>query len=144
RRCPSWRTRRRRRASRSCGGGTSWPWGPMRTRDWGESWADFCSGWERVRWPARGATLAAVGEGVFSVVPLGNPSERRAGDLLRLGLACEALQQAAGDRPFPLGSRVVAKLLGIHYTTGADLVRILVRAGELVLAVPADRKALRG
>src|SRR5262249_28083010 len=62
---------------------------PMRTKGWEESWADFREGWARVRWPARGATLAEVRAFVAERVRPASTAGRREADLLRLGLGAE-------------------------------------------------------
>jgi hypothetical protein len=101
----------------------------IRTKDFGESWKDFVVAWERVRSGGDGAILAGVGPWVRS----------QTDDLLmRLELACEAIQVRAGNQPFYLACRTAAGLIGASKTHAARLLAHLVAADVLLIEQGGD------
>jgi hypothetical protein len=108
----------------------------IRTKDFRESWIDFVVAWQRVRSPGEGAILTGVGEWVRAQTD--DP-------LMRLELACEAIQSRQGDQTFFLGCRTAAGLIGTSKSHAAKLLAQLVEARVLRVEKPSDnpqRKAV--
>jgi hypothetical protein len=112
----------------------------VRTKDWEESRRDFTVAWQHAK---RTCGLERLSAWVFGIIPLGNPANRWEGDIFRLELACDELQQMAGFRPFPLSCRVVAGLLGVSHTAGAKLLNHFVEARILRRETAGTYKGLR-
>ena len=94
----------------------------IRTKDFGESWADFALAWERIKRPA-GCSFRAAAEAVDSeIVDIAN---RYDGHLCRLMALCWHLQGQWPDRPFPLGCRTAADYLGVSRVHAWRLLRAL-------------------
>ncbi|MGH8148223.1 MAG: DNA-primase RepB domain-containing protein [Rhodanobacteraceae bacterium] len=95
------------------------------TADFAESWGDFMRGWHKVRFP-EGAMLAGLLRDLDAdPVPDGLPADYDA-RLLRLVRVCRRLQRHAGDEPFFLSARTAGDLLGVHFTSAANMLYALV------------------
>jgi hypothetical protein len=116
----------------------------IRTKAWGETWADFRTAWVRVRHPDDAGLRSGLRAWLLEVVPPGNPADDAEGHLLRLELACECLQSRGPGRPFPLAARYVEGLLGVSKSTAHRLIVRLVAAGVLAPEAPGDLRRRRG
>jgi hypothetical protein len=101
----------------------------IRTKDFAESWRDFAVAWQRVRSAGDGEVLVGVREWVCRLTD--DP-------LLRLELACEAIQARQDGKPFYLACRTAADLIGAKKSTAAKLLTRLVEAGILHVEQASD------
>lgn len=89
----------------------------IRTEPFEETWIDFIRAWPRVKFPAgsepMGEIVKRAKQGTKSMVEQRYESE---GVRLLIRL-CRELQQEAGNRPFYLSCRTVARLLNVTVTT---------------------------
>lgn len=112
------------------------------TKDFAASWAEFLSGWPRVKWAKDGTMNAIMNEIDFtaqmpeSVVMLGYGDAAH-----RLIRICKALQDNWGDEPFMLSARKAGEYGKVHYTDASKILRALVidRVLELVSKGAGDR-----
>ena len=89
------------------------------------SFADFCDGWDRVRYPGQSGPIGQVFERARSQ-PLPPEAMQFPCQTPRLLVAlCCKLQREAGDEPFWLDERTVAGLLGVNQTTANHWFRVL-------------------
>ena len=113
----------------------------IRTKDFGESWADFVIAWERVKRPV-GESFAAAAAAAESLV-LPGIAAGYDGHLYRLARLCAALQAQAGDRSFFLGVRETAGYLGIDKGPAWRLLKALQFDGLLKLVTRGSKSAER-
>ena len=105
----------------------------IRTKPFDETWADFITAWERVKRPAGASLRAAVQAADAAPAPEAAAIYDTA-PLRRLTALCAKLAAQWGDRPFPLGCRTAAGILGITPSAAHRLLatlqfdRIIVRA----------------
>jgi hypothetical protein len=98
----------------------------IRTKSFDVTWTEFLDGWQRVKHPV-GATIHAI-----AAEANGEGSDRLA-DLCRL------LQERAGDRPFYLGCRPAAEVLGVSHMTASRWMKALMAEQVIRLVTPGDR-----
>ncbi len=109
------------------------------TKDFATSWLEFCTAWDRVRYPAGTSPVdeawqAALGaEFPPEVADWGNA------EIGRLAALCWQLQIRQGDQPFYLDSRTAGRLLGVEHTVAWRWLRGLVSAGVLELVRSGGR-----
>jgi hypothetical protein len=112
----------------------------IRTKCFEESWKDFEFAWLNVR--AAPISLASVMERAVAIptpeLALDFKDERMR-SLVRI---CASLQEHWGDRPFFLGAREAAKLLGVDKTTAWRWVQGIEKRG-ILLRVATGRQATR-
>lgn len=115
----------------------------IRTKPFEETWAEFCYGWDNVKYPA-GIVFSEVMENL-PMLPknmdgVGEFGEK--GD--RLLQACLGLSQLNKDGVFFLSCRKAGELLGCSHTEAAKLLRVLVRRNVLEIVRPGtNREATR-
>ncbi len=103
----------------------------IRTKEFEDTWEDFCSGWERINHP-KGA--AAIIDAIAYCVQNwfnANDFDQREGYLLRLELACERLSEIHDGRPFHLSTRIAGHLIGKSHRCANYVIKTLVAAGTL-------------
>jgi hypothetical protein len=101
------------------------------TKEWSESWSDFCRSWDSVLVPhGQGVVFQAFAESAGeSNPPFAEqfPSSR-VQHLIRL---CVNLQRRAGNAPFYLSLRMVMELFGVKIGTASAWLRALIDAHVL-------------
>lgn len=98
----------------------------IRTQALEVTWADFIEGWGKVRHPV-GATIHAIA------------SEATGEGIDRLADLCRLLQVRSGDKPFYLGCRPAAEVLGVSHVTASKWIKRLMVGGVIRLVTPGDR-----
>jgi hypothetical protein len=111
------------------------------TKPFFDTWADFATGWERVRVPAGEKLLARMFE-LARNEPVPSDLLEDAPDQCRLLVALvRVMQRESGDHPFFLSCRSVAPLLGVDFSSVARFLRFLVAVGILELVRQGDMKS---
>ena len=108
-------------------------------KDFGTSWLEFCTAWDRVRYPAG---TSPVDEAWQAALTAGVPPEVANwgnAEIGRLAALCWQLQIRQGDQPFYLDSRPAGQLLGVEHTVAWRWLRGLVSAGVLELVQSGGR-----
>lgn len=80
-------------------------------RSFDENWSDFLEGWERVRWPKGKEPILAIMRDALEGPDPPEAEQFDDPDVIKLLKICFALQQAAGDGPFFLASRLAATVM---------------------------------
>src|SRR5262249_13805638 len=96
------------------------------TKSFLETWADFATAWQNVKFPAGKEPIRMIYE-TAQKQPL--PFITQQYDVIevrRLIVLCRALQDAAGDEPFFLTCRTAGELLGISHMLANKWLRLLV------------------
>ncbi|QDU41719.1 hypothetical protein Mal52_01720 [Symmachiella dynata] len=109
------------------------------TKDFSTSWLEFCSAWDRVRYPAG---TSPVDEAWQAALSADFPPELADCDNAKIGrLAglCWQLQIRQGEQPFFLDSRTAGQLLDVEHTVAWRWLRGLVSAGVLELVRSGGR-----
>ena len=115
------------------------------TKDFSESWAEFLTGWDKVKSP-HGHELQRILSGIDHGAPLPSGIAAlgygvRAMHLVRV---CMALQVHHGTEPFFIGARTAGEVIGIRHEEAALMLRAMVLDGVLTLVSKgAGRKASR-
>lgn len=99
----------------------------IRTKDYRESWKDFCYAWREVRFPVGMLLQAAADRADESSVPEHVVEDHHR----RLAAICRELQLMHGDQPFFLDCRNAGLLLEVSYRTALRMLNALSRAGVL-------------
>jgi hypothetical protein len=102
----------------------------IRTKDFGESWADFCVACERVKRPA-GQSFTRAAANAQRIVPRIADERGYDGHLRRLTALCWQLQRQWGERPFPLGCKIAGDFLGLSTVHAWRLLNALAFDGIL-------------
>ena len=103
------------------------------TKDFATSWLEFCTAWDRVRYPAG---TSPVDEAWQAALGAEFPPEVADWDNAKIGrLAglCWQLQIRQGEQPFFLDSRTAGRLLDVDHTVTWRWLQGLVSAGVLEL-----------
>ncbi len=104
------------------------------TKDFATSWAEFLSGWDKVRAP-HGAIMDSIVQGIDHTAPLPPAIAQlgygTAGN--RLVRVCQALQAHHGTDPFFISARQAGEVLGVHFTDASKMLSALVADGVLTL-----------
>lgn len=109
------------------------------TKDFATSWLEFCTAWDRVRYPAGTSPIDEAWQAALDadipteVAKWGNV------EIGRLAALCRQLQIRQGDQPFYLDSRTAGRLLGVEHTVAWRWLRGLVSAGVLELVRSGGR-----
>lgn len=110
------------------------------TVDFNESWGDFSRGWENVQHP-EGELMNVLLKNVDADrLPDGLPDDYEA-PTLRLVRICARLQREARDEPFYLSARTAGELLGMHFTSAANLLYALVADGVITRVSQGTHKS---
>jgi hypothetical protein len=101
------------------------------TKEFDETWADFCTAWENVKFPAGQEPIHQIYKQAIAK-PLPQAAELYETASLRnlVGL-CNELQQVAGPEPFYLGCRTAGEVLGINHVLANKWLRQLERDNVL-------------
>jgi hypothetical protein len=106
------------------------------TKQFSETWDDFCRAWHFVKRPAGQPTLANAVE-LTNTIGLPPFAERFTSERTRrLIKLCVALNQVHGGGSFPLGCRTAADHLGVGHMTAARMLKELVAGGVLIVTDP--------
>lgn len=116
----------------------------IRTLDFGTSFGEFMSGYERVKQP-HGAVMDAIIDNIDNIpLPAGIDALGYGKSCNLLVRICAALQAHAGDEPFFLGARQAGDLVGVPFTDANRMLQALVLDGVIaVVTKGAGRKATR-
>jgi len=104
------------------------------TKDFSTSWAEFLSGWDKVKTP-HGQEMGRILSGIDHAAPMPSGIVAlgygvRAMHLVRV---CKALQAHHGADPFFISARVAGGVLGICHEEAALMLRAMVADGVLTL-----------
>ena len=110
------------------------------TVDFNESWGDFSRGWENVKHPEGERMSELLKDVDTDQLPGGLPDDYEP-ITLRLVRICVRLQRAAGSEPFYLSARTAGELLGIHFTSAANLLFALVADGVIARVSQGTHKS---
>lgn len=100
----------------------------IRTKEWEETWVDFCVSWLNILHPASGRWESIIHSFETSTVPTGD-YQGTLGDLVRL---CIALQSHHGpSKSWPLSCRKAGEAIGTSHDTAAKLLKFLTLEGVL-------------
>jgi Bifunctional DNA primase/polymerase, N-terminal len=97
------------------------------TKEFDETWADFCTAWENVKFPAGQEPIHQIYQQAIAK-PLPPAVEQYESPSLRSLVAlCNELQQLAGPEPFYLACRTAGEVLGINHVLASKWLRQLER-----------------
>lgn len=99
------------------------------TKDFLDTWGDFCHGWERAKYPVNGEYIMTTIPERAKARPVEGIEDKR---LAVLAAMCRELQADAGDKPFFLSVRDAARPFGVSPKTGQAWLWALVGDGYLV------------
>lgn len=118
--------------------------GVINHKEFETSFADFCDGWRRVKYPAKSGPVAEVFDRARSQVPPSVAAQFPSPCAELLCAFCRELQRAAGNGSFRLDERTAAMLLGISQPAVNFWFRELRRRGILDrMAKPTRGRASR-
>jgi hypothetical protein len=109
------------------------------TKEWEESWYDFRSAWELVKFPAGEGPIATMYEKAISKKPPKCADMYQQSQLKALVALCRELQRVAGEEPFFLAGRVAAEQIGVDHKTAARWLKMLCMDRVLELAERGTR-----
>lgn len=110
------------------------------TKAWDDSWLEFCSAWQRVKYPAGQEPILTALERAKAADPPEGAAEFEQPALRLLIALCRELQRIAGDEPFFLDARKAGELLGIDHTKAWRWLRQLCDAEILLLVSSGSRE----
>ncbi len=89
----------------------------IRTKDFTETWCDFCIAWERVKYAKGCGPMQQAFDRAVRMRPPQIALEKYGGhkQVQALVALCCELQRLAGDNPFYLSTRAAAELLGVTH-----------------------------
>jgi hypothetical protein len=111
------------------------------TKPFDTTWADFCYGLERVKWPHGCLLDEIVRRARAATVPTALAARYDSRETNLLICICIELQAASSGCPFYLSWRTAAALLGIDHTSAGRLLGMLVK--DRVLAIAEQHTARR-
>lgn len=98
------------------------------TKEFVQTWGDFCHAWQRAKYPVNGEYLMTILERARAKPVEGIEDNR----LAVLAAMCRELQADAGNKPFFLGARDAARPFGVSARTACSWLWALVGDGYLV------------
>ena len=113
----------------------------IRTQDWATTWADFMSGWERVKYPRGAGHMVELVERAKGAIPICAYEYEDNEAVMVLVSLSKQLQLDAGAKPFFLSCRMAGELTGISHQQAARFLHMLAIDGVLTLATRYDRNA---
>lgn len=111
------------------------------TKDFSTSWAEFLTGWDKVRAPhgeVMGGILRSIDH--TTLPPPGIEALGYGASALYLIRVCRALQAHHGAEPFFISARQAGEVLGLHFTDTSKMLSALVADGVLVLVSKGSGK----
>jgi hypothetical protein len=115
----------------------------IRTKEFSETWADFCIAWPRVVRPAGQSFRAAAEAADTTDLPAALSHLGYDGHLARLAALCWQLAQQWGNRPFPLGYEIAGGYLGVSTRHAGRLLKALQFDGVLALTSKGTKQTGR-
>jgi hypothetical protein len=98
----------------------------IETKNFDESWLDFCESWDKVKWAKGQGPLAELFARAAAATPPPEAEQYDTPAVRLLVSLCRELQRRHGTEPFFLGCRIAAELLGgIDHTTAARWLKLL-------------------
>lgn len=118
--------------------------GSINHKEFETSFADFCDGWRRVKYPAKSGPVAEIFHRARSQEPPSVSAQFPSPCAKLLCAFCRELQREAGNEPFWLDERTAAMLLGVSQPAVNYWFRELRRRGILDrVAAPTRERASR-
>ncbi|AVP57756.1 hypothetical protein C7H73_08855 [Pulveribacter suum] len=104
------------------------------TKDFSTSWAEFLTGWDKVRAP-HGEVMGGILRNIDHAAPLPTGIEALGygASAIHLVRVCRALQAHHGAEPFFISARQAGEVLALGHKEAALMLRALVADGVLVL-----------
>lgn len=109
------------------------------TKDFEESWGDFCAAWPRVKHPAGSGPMDEIIEAA-KTAELPECAMQYDGDAIRLLVKlCRELQKREGAKPFYLSARTAASAINTRRMTAYRYLAALVADGVLAMVEPGTK-----